>query len=161
MLDQSRLKKLLIYDPETGVFLRNGVAATNKMFMAKAGSVQKNGYVRICVDGWYYYAHRLAFLYMTGEWPVSNVDHVDRNRANNAWDNLRTATFPQNATNSDRHNKHGLRGVAFRKDRANKPWSAGITVNKRRRHLGYFATAEEAHAAYVAAQREEHGDFAQ
>lgn len=82
MLTQSELKNKLTYNPETGLFGRK-----NKI----AGSLRPNGYIQIGINKKLFRAHRLAFLYMTGEWPKSDVDHIDMDRKNNKWANLREA----------------------------------------------------------------------
>lgn len=155
-LTQARLKELLHYDPETGIFTRKSGFGGRKKG-TEAGTLSK-GYVNICVDGRGYTAGKLAFLYMTGSLPRSLVDHKDLNRQNNAWENLREATQSQNGWNSPRskNNTTGFKGVWRKRDK----FAAEIMSNRKRVRLGSFATAEEAHAAYCAAANELHGEFA-
>lgn len=97
--------------------------------------------------------HRAAWLLMTGTWPVDEIDHDDRNRANNRWVNLRTATRGQNRQNlSKRTAKGRLRGAQpyYRK------WKSTIRVDGVTEYLGLFSTEEEAHVAYCARKRELH-----
>jgi hypothetical protein len=95
---------------------------------------------------------------MTGQWPLGELDHKDRNRHNNAWNNLREATRSQNVANSFRlRNATGFPGV---KRRPNGRFVASISHQKRRHWLGSFATAEEAQIAYQAAAIKYFGEFA-
>lgn len=118
----------------------------------------------ISVDYQIYRGHLLAWLYMAGEWPKSFIDHKDLNKHNNAWDNLREATKSQNMANVGliKSNKSGLKGVSrYRAGEAyGKSWQASIGKDGKSKHLGHFATKEEAHAAYVAAAQNIFGEFA-
>ena len=106
-----------------------------------------------------YKAGRLAWLYMTGQWPAHEIDHKDGCRANNVWANLREATRVENVINSDRElGKSGSRGVKY-VPRINK-WIARIARGGQRKHLGSFDTAEEAHEAYLQAAKDIHREFA-
>src|SRR6266704_128840 len=98
MLTQQRLKELLSYDPLTGVFLWR-VKRCNKMPGDVAGCNKNRNYTVVYVEGKSYRAHRLAWFYMTGEWPATFLDHRDMNKHNNAWENLRLATKSQNQAN--------------------------------------------------------------
>lgn len=106
------------------------------------------------VDGQNYYAHRLAWLYMTGRWPKEEIDHIDNDRTNDRFDNLREASRLLNSHNQ-RHprkkNKVGILGVTFSKKY--KTYRASICLNYKKIHLGSFATASEASAAYQAAKK--------
>ena len=98
MITQARLKELLTYDPETGYFTRN-VNVKGANAGERAGTITAKGYIAIGIDRKHYLAHRLAFLYMTGEWPKELVDHKDTIKINNKWENLREATNSQNKRN--------------------------------------------------------------
>lgn len=161
-LTPERLKELLEYSPETGLFFwlvdRGG---------KKAGEIagcKKRTYIVINVDDRSYRAHHLAWLYMTGEWPHPFVDHRDLNKHNNSWSNLRLATKSQNMANVGRikSNVSGLKGVSrYRAGESyGKPWQATIRLNRKTIHLGHFATKEAAHAAYVVAAEHLFGEFA-
>jgi len=97
---------------------------------------------------------------MTGEWPKGEIDHIDLDRANNKWENLREATHSENSANrrvrSD--NILGLKGVAFDKTRGE--YRAYIGVNGKRIHLGYSDCPAAAHMAYVVAANKAFGEFA-
>ena len=156
MLTQEQLKKLLRYDKDTGVFhwieFRNGRAVSESV----AGSFG-GGYVHIKVNKKSYLAHRLAWLYVHGQWPKKSIDHKDMNRSNNCISNLREATEVQNGQNRrspQSNNSSGLLGVFRLKNRKN--WRAQIRVNCKQIYLGVFPTAQEAHEAYVKAKREMH-----
>lgn len=155
VLTVDHLRELLSYDPETGVFRwlvsRGRVRAGNA-----AGCLNMKSRHVIKIDGKMYGAGRLAWLYMTGEWPPVKIDHRDRDPSNTVWTNLRPATTSQNSANMLRKNKSGFKGVA----RAGKRWSAKIVVNGKAFHLGTFDTAPEAHAAYKAAAEKHFGEFA-
>lgn len=163
LLTQSRLKELLSYDPETGVFTH----LTNRGYHLglTAGYLKRSsGYWVIEVDGKKYYAHRLAWLYTTGSFPAAGMDHRDGNRSNNVFTNLREATAAEN--NQNRVIRHqpssaGYTGVYYSpknglKVRKTKPWRSRIKVGRKTHTIGYFATPEEAHAAYLAAKAQLH-----
>ena len=162
VVTQARLKEMLSYDPLTGVFLwrvdRGGKKA------GETAGCKKRTYIAISVDGCIYRAHHLAWFYMTGEWPDPFVDHRDLNKHNNAWVNLREATKSQNQANIGliKSNVSGFKGVSrYRAGEAyGKSWQASISKDGKSRHLGHFATKEEAHAAYVVAAQNLFGEFA-
>lgn len=157
-LTQSRLKELLRYDTETGAF--TWLVSRGRLARAgdTAGSLHPNGYAYIKIAGQSYRAHRLAWLYMTGNWPLHEIDHIDGNKAHNIWSNLREATRTQNNANKgiQSNNQLGVKGVNRRGGR----YMARISIAGKLRHLGCFSTQEEAHAAYVSAAVETHGEFA-
>lgn len=151
---QAEIKELLHYDPETGVFRwRYSVAIRVKPWDV-AGTENSLGYVRIKICQKLYLAHRLAWVYMTGESPKDQIDHIDGVRSNNAWVNLREATRKQNMENTSlrKNNASGFRGAHWHK--RDKKWFAQVRHNKKAIFLGYFATAEEA-AQVAAAKRAE------
>lgn len=151
----ARLHALLIYYPETGLFFWTVDRGRN----AKAGDIAgfiHNTYICIEVDGRCYRAHRLAWFYVTGQWPTHHIDHKDGNKSNNIFDNLREATMAQNKQNLQKAPRNnvscGLLGVTRRGNR----WSARIEYGDKRRSLGNYATPEEAHQAYLIAKRNFH-----
>ena len=139
ILTQDRLKELLNYDPETGVFTRK----CGKV----AGTQRPDGYRKITIDRVQHYSHRLAWLYMTGEL-TNDVDHKDRDPSNNQFSNLRVVTKSQNQHNRVKqcNNTSGYKGVIYFKRTGR--WRANIWVNDENHYLGYFDTAEEASIAY-------------
>jgi hypothetical protein len=161
MLTHQRLKELLHYNQETGVFTRLVQTTNNVEVGSIAGSYETDQrYIRITVDNKSYKAHRLAFLYMTEDWPLDEVDHINGLRDDNRWVNLRAATKTQNmrnVTTQRKNNTSGYKGVSWYEP--NKKWAAKIRVNKRLLHLGYFATPESANDVYCAAAQKYHGEF--
>jgi hypothetical protein len=101
MLTAERLRELLDYDPETGRFIWRKDHPTAKHIKAGsvAGTKNGRGYWVIGVAGAKYVAHRLAWLYVTGEWPAHLVDHENGDRLDNRFANLREATDSQNNFN--------------------------------------------------------------
>jgi len=150
-MNQARLKEVLYYSPESGLF--RWIAPTSNRVKAGwlAGLVRKNGYVSINVDGRRYYAHRLAWLYMTGAWPPAQIDHIDRNPVNNAFRNLRLATPSENMQNTSkrRDNTSGYKGVTYRKDSGK--WHAQIRVKGENMGLGSYTSKIKAAQAYAIA----------
>lgn len=160
MVTQGRLKELFLYDHDTGFFTRRIHAAANARAGDIAGSINPKGYLQIDIDGTTYLAHRLAWLYMTGEWPAKQIDHRNGVRSENWWDNLRPASNQQNQANRKigADNSSGFKGVSFH--RGMQKWQAYIIVDNRKRHLGYFADPEVAHGAYFSAAQSAFGEFA-
>lgn len=155
-LTAQRLRELLHYDPETGVF--TWAADSGRWGRIKAGTaagcINSLGYVVIMIDRRLYYAHRLAWLWARGVWPAELIDHINGVRHDNFLGNLRDASHSlnrQNQRQAQSHNKAGFLGVSWHKQ--TKKYCAGIWINGKKRHLGLFATAELAHAAYVSAKR--------
>lgn len=152
-LTQERLKELVHYDPESGAFSR----LKNIRKDGKVGSIRPDGYLTLCVDGTIYTAHRIAFLYMNGKWPTHDVDHIDGNKLNNRWNNLRDTPTEINCQNRRKPQKNSIHGVlGVRSVTKSKTWAARITVNGKTRHLGCYSTQEEASAAYLEAKRRLH-----
>ncbi|KKP81580.1 MAG: hypothetical protein UR84_C0021G0002 [candidate division WS6 bacterium GW2011_GWD1_35_594] len=139
MITHDRLLELLDYNQSTGVFTWRANRSHNAMAGNVAGSNgRKDGYVYISIDNKQYRAHRLAFLYVTGSLPTGQVDHRDRVRHNNKWDNLRDANFVINGRNMSitNRNKSGVKGVYWNKN-INK-WHAQIRVIGKLIHIGFF-----------------------
>jgi hypothetical protein len=158
-LTQERLKELLTYSPETGLFYwkeKRGRRQTEH----PAGTRTHYGYNGIRVDGVTYGAHRLAILYMTGAMPENDVDHIDGDVSNDRFVNLRECTHSQNLKNMKRHadNSSGFKGVyTATKGRS---WFAQIHSDGTLHYLGSFPNRDEAAAAYDEAARSLHGEFA-
>jgi hypothetical protein len=154
-LTQERLKELLSYDPETGIFINLKSRGT-----AKIGSVagcKNRGYVCIRINSKSYLAHRLAWLYVHGNFPEKYLDHMNEIRDDNRIINLRLATNQENQHNRSSANSDsasGYLGVGWHKQYGK--WMTRIQLNGRRKHLGFFNTAEEASEAYLAAKRDLH-----
>lgn len=157
MISQEHLKSILHYDPETGIWTWLVDQKANKL---KNKTFIRNKYIRIQVDYKSYYAHRLAFLYMTGKFPEKDVDHINRIKDDNRWINLREANRSQNKGNIDipKNNTSGHKGVTYRKEE--NLWTSSIMVEGSRKYLGYFPTKELAAKAYNKAALEYFGEFA-
>lgn len=152
MLSQERLKQVFNYDPHKGTFTRKmkqpGVACG-----AISGSRNNEGYLVTSVDGKIYKCHRLAWFYMTGQWPEGQIDHINGVKDDNRFENLRDVTKNTNLQNqrkAQRSNKST--GVLGTFKMGNK-FAARITHDGKKTYLGVYATLEEAHAAYLGAKR--------
>ena len=155
------LKSVLHYDPLTGQFVclvDRGRYGNSRKAGSIAGFILKGKnykpYAFVKVLGFSYRAHRLAWFYMTGNWPKEQIDHINLNKSDNRWINLREATQKQNSANCPvkRTSKSGIKCVSQR----GKKWRVKIG----NRWLGTFSTAEEASAAYQKAAKEAFGEFA-
>lgn len=156
MITQQELHQLLHYDPETGhmTWLQSrGRIAKGQ----RSGSIRGEGYRQVMIDGVAHQEHRLAWLWMTGEWPDGQIDHKDRVRSNNCWSNLRVATHAENQQNVGMRgdNTSGFRGVSKHRGK----WQAHITRGGRRVRIGGFDTAAEANQAAISARQLAYGEF--
>lgn len=158
MLTQARLKSILHYDPETGVFTRL-VASKNTLVGTVAGYVGSGGYRSISVLGRAYQAAHLAWLYQTGAMPPNTVDHKNRNPADDRWENLRLATQAENCANrgTRRDSASGRKGVVWSAERG--CWLTRLYHKRKVVHESEHTTVEDAGAAYDAAAREIYGDY--
>jgi hypothetical protein len=157
--DIARMRELVSYDQETGLFTwlvwrPNGVKVGHV-----AGRLNKFGYRVISLDGRSYFAHRLAWLWMTGLWPVDEIDHSNAIKDDNRWINLRAATASQNAGNRRAYanNTSGLKGVSWVVSR--RKFIASIGLNGKRKNLGRFDCPAAAHFAYIVAADKHFGEF--
>lgn len=153
-LNPGTLKTHFLYDPLTGHF----TCLTGLRVGKRAGSLTKRGYWQLIFRGKNYAAHRLAWLYMTGEWPTGQLDHRDNNRSNNAWANLRVATNSQNNANRSANPKRkGLKGVTQLK---NGKWRAQLMKDYRIVYAETFNCPAAAHFAYILIASRLFGEFA-
>lgn len=153
----TELLTLLNYCPLTGE-LRWRVNMNSRARAGDIVSCSSLGYKVVKIYKIMYRVHVLAWLYMTGEWPLQDLDHIDRDRGNNKWANLRLASSSQNhwnASDKSRGNATGFRGVK----EEGKRFSARVNKHGKTYHLGPFDTAEEAHIAYKKKCLELHGEF--
>jgi HNH endonuclease len=156
------VRAILDYDPKNGNFYwrvrRKGRRPARPGSLA--GYLGPYGYWLIGIDGECYLAHRLAWLWMTGNWPENQIDHIDMDRKNNIWINLRQSTFSQNNYNKNpRASRAGLKGISLVTGYTNK-WKARVWVDGKELHLGVFDSVETAHAAYREAAQFHYGDYA-
>jgi hypothetical protein len=148
MLTQQRLKELLEYSPYTGLWYKRSTGV-------RTGSITGSGYYRIIIEGKRYKSSRLAFLYMIGDWPKEHVDHINLDKTDDRWFNLREATRSQNMGNTRkmRTNTSGFKGVTWCS--AKRKWQSQL----RNKFIGRFSTPQEAHSAYMHAASEKFGEF--
>lgn len=162
------LRECFDYDPENGVLTwktrpREHFATDqawkrwNTLFASKAAGSLDNGYCRISLDAVDHKAHRIIWKWVKREEPPEMIDHKDGNPSNNRLSNLRATMYHGQAWNrrARKDNTSGRQGVW----RGEGKWQAGICVKGHRRHLGLFASAEEASVVYEAAARELFGEF--
>ena len=161
LLTAARLRELLDYHPETGLFRWRVKPSKRIAAGALAGSPGRGGYLRVQFGGVTSYCNRLAVLYMTGSWPVGIVDHRNGDTANNEWLNLRDTSEginQQNRHRASKRSKTGLLGVSVSgslfQAHIREPGVSGSPGKQR--YLGSFATAQEAHGVYLAAKRQLH-----
>jgi len=150
-LTQNRLKELLYYNPDTGIFTWR-ISKPGITKGAVAGCLN-NGYINIMVDRLPYLAHRLAFLYMLGYFPENEVDHKHRNRSDNRWSKIREVSHSCNAQNIGNpcNNTSGVKGVYYLKSRCK--WSAFIYINNKCKSLGNSVDFDEAVCTRLAAEQ--------
>ena len=151
MLTQDRLKELLHYNPETGLFIRKSLKIGNI-----SGYINRDGYRRIRVDYKAYSAHRLVWLYVYGLFPKDQIDHINGIKDDNRLINLRECNRSENNQNvvSSRSSTSKYLGVSWSKQ--NNKWRADIKINNKNKYLGYFDIEEDAFAAYCKAKAELH-----
>ena len=154
MLTAERARFLFSYDPQSGLITRRVSRGGPWKAGTPVGSVKKSGYVGVIVDNKWNAYHRLAWLLHYGEWPDSDLDHINGNRGDNRIENLRKCCRAENMQNR-RVGKNSSTGVIGVYKTGNK-WRAQIQVQKNWKHLGTFNTKDEAAAAYAAAKRELH-----
>ena len=153
------LRSLVYYDPEAGVFYslsdRNGGIKAGQSL----GSENGKGYIDFNLCGRSYRSHRLAWLYVYGVWPKDQIDHINRDRADNRIDNLREASNKENQQNASlsKRNSSGYKGVTWYK--RHQKWTASIRVSRKLLHLGYFKRINDAVAARELAEISHFGKF--
>jgi hypothetical protein len=155
LLTPERLREVLSYDDETGVFTRK-LAVKGNATSDAVGTIGHKGYVVIGIDRRKYYGHRLAWFYIHGEWPEECIDHKNGVKSDNRLANLRSATpriNNQNHRRPSRRNTSGYLGVYRRKD---GKWVAQIKVDGKAIWIGSFDYPEKAAAAYIERKREVH-----
>lgn len=155
-ITQDRLKEIFHYNQDTGEFTR--ITSHNRWKAGDiAGYVNSDGYLEAGIDKRYYGLHRLAWLYITGELPRAEIDHINGIKSDNRFCNLRQVSKAMNSQNlrsARKDNKCGMLGVNWHN--AAKAWVAQISISGKKKHLGIFLTAEEAHQAYLSAKRKIH-----
>jgi len=150
LIPQEELKRLLRYDPETGIFTRLVSPARNVKVGDVAGGIC-HGYIRIKINSRGYAAHRLAWLYVYGECPAGEIDHINHDRSDNRIVNLRCVSLQDNQKNQRmaKKNTSGFNGVCWHK--VTRKWMAQISVNDEKIYLGVFNSIDDAIMARKAA----------
>ena len=156
ILTAERLRELLHYNPETGIFTRLVRSAQMNRIGDIAGGSTMNGYLKISVDGRRYLSHRLAWLYMHGCWPLHGVDHRNGVTDDNRISNLRPATQAENLQNKIHQSSSASQTLGVGWDKNRNKWIASIKVGGKQRNLGRFSSIDAAKAAYDAAKASIH-----
>ena len=165
MTEQDYLRQCFEYNPETGDFIwrdrprdhfitdRAWKIWNGRFARQIAGTSTQQGYKQICLDKHVHYAHRMAWVVMTGDLPEQEIDHVDHNRGNNAWANLRAVTRGENCKNQtiSKKNSSGITGVSW--STTNKSWRADVQT-KHGRFAKHFGSFDEAAQAVLATRQE-------
>ena len=154
-LTLERLKEVLSYDLETGIFRWKTISKFSNRTVGQVAGCPNLGYVKIKIDRIEYLAHQLAWFWITEDFPDHHIDHINGIRNDNRGSNLRESDYYLNAENKRAAQKNsavGLLGVRRIKNRFN----ARITVDYKIKCLGTYDTAEEAHQVYLTAKRELH-----
>ncbi len=155
MITQEELQRKLSYSAETGVFLwRNSFCAIRAGDVA--GCVNQCGYRQIRLGDKTYKAHRLAWLYVNGDWPKGQIDHINGDRSDNRVTNLRDVSGLVNSQNRRRPQKNNKSSGLLGAHKSKKRWASFIGINGKARRIGLFDTPEEAHEAYLTAKRQLH-----
>jgi hypothetical protein len=159
MITQAELKEMLDYSPDTGIFIWIKPTSLRTRKGTEAGHIGNHGYRGIRIHRRMYMCHRLAWLYVYGDFPKNKIDHINMVRTDNRIENLREATQAENMFNTGLrvNNQHGYKGVSL--DKRDMRWNARAKVNYKQIHLGRFATKEEAAMAYEDFAKANHGEF--
>lgn len=155
-LTAERLRSVVHYDAESGVITRLSCFQRPDV-VGKSAHPHRSGYLRMSIDGYRYFAHHLAWLHTTGELPVGEVDHINGNKSDNRWANLREVTSSVNKQNQRRaksNSQSGLLGVSW--DKKREKWVARIKVGEKYLGLGRFEDKLDAWRMYVLAKRRFH-----
>lgn len=150
-----RARAVFTYDPDTGLLTRRVCTGSRAAIGTAVGHADRHGHMRVSLDGIEYAVHRLVWLLVTGRMPSGDIDHINGNRADNRWSNLRDVSHRvnlQNRRSATAANKCGLLGVSQR----GGSFLARIKVNGKQVCLGSFGSGQEAHAAYLHAKRNLH-----
>lgn len=158
-LTQKRLKELLDYIPESGEFVWKLNRGPRILAGSLAGYLDNKKYRVIKVDNVQFKAHRLAFLWMNGEFPPQDVDHINRNPSDNRWLNLRHATRSQNCINKLPSNRNSSGHVGVYWSKQHKKWRAQCKVGQKQHSLGLFENIQDAFSKVSKFKRKIFGQY--
>jgi hypothetical protein len=160
MLSIEALRAVVAYDHSTGQVVWIARSGKKSRIGQPVGSAHSQGYREASILGHRLFVHRVVWALMTGAWPVGLIDHINGDRADNRWSNLRLATPQMNSANMRRrpNNRSGFKGVV--RGRNGEKWLAFIHVSGKTQYLGTHKTPEEAHQTYLEAAKRHFGDFA-
>lgn len=158
MITQSELQTRLEYNTTTGIWYWKTVIPNSRAMVGSQAGFNLNGYKAVKLGGKIYYTHRLAFLYVTGDMP-KYVDHINGDRADNRWDNLRVATVTENNRNRTvtKKSQSGVTGVTWNQKQGQ--WVARITIDRQPINLGSFDNVKEAAKVATEARTKAYGIF--
>ena len=154
-LTQEFLKEILHYDSDSGLFTWRKDLPNRKIAGTIAKIYRADGYLQLSILGTSYLLHRLAWFYITGKWPASDLDHRNGDKHDTRFSNLREATKSMNLQNQRKARKDNLCGF-LGVHVYGKRFQAAIRINGKHTYIGTYDTAELAHAAYLAKKREHH-----
>jgi len=157
-IDRVKLRSVLAYEPNTGIFVWLIKPSKRDPAGMISGTSKSDGRRQIRIYGRLYYAHRLAWLYMTGEWPKHEIDHINGIRDDNRLCNLRDTSVRVNNMNRNRASKNNAIGLLGVSQRSDGRFQADIRVNKKKVYLGSFDKPEDAYAAYLGAKKKFHAE---
>jgi HNH endonuclease len=154
-LSANALREILTYNPQSGFFVRKTMVGSRGAVGQIVGSLHHSGYLHVWIGKYQYLLHRLVWLWMTGDWPVEQIDHINGDKSDNRWSNLRAATHGQNKRNSrlSKNSTSGYVGVSY--FRSNRRWYSYLTLNGKKVFVGFFKNAIDAaacrnvHSAYL------------
>ena len=144
MLTQARLKEIVHYNKDTGIFTRKKTTSSRAKKGFIVGSIGKVGYLTVRIDGPLYFLHRLVYLYIYGKFPKHHVDHINHDKLDNSFKNLRLVTQKGNSKNMPMRsdNTSGYTGIYF--DKRCSKWMGLIKTDDGVKFLGYYEDKEDA-----------------
>lgn len=152
------IRELFDYVPETGHLFWRRRASQAIAAGAIAGTVRPDGRRQVAIKGRCYLAHRLVWAFVHGQWPSAQIDHINGDPADNRIENLRDVCQSTNMENQRRapSGKSSDAPLGAYWDECQQRWRASIVIAGKRKHIGSFLSAQEAHEAYVAEKRRSH-----
>jgi hypothetical protein len=153
-----RLREAIEYDPISGEFhrLKGHPINGNLAVGSRAGSKDRHGHLRISFENKQHASHRLAWLLMTGAWPSAHIDHINGDRSDNRWSNLRDVSPSVNSQNRKAAKKNSSTGLLGVSRHGGNRFRADICTGGKKQFLGVFDDPQLAHQAYIDAKRINH-----